>query len=134
MNLPETIYLIRGEDDEFGPTHVWCEDPAPDEYCDPAEAVEYVRKDVHEKGLASVEALEAHYWWKLGMANARRLIKAKRATSNAALFMNLFGTGFGTGFGTARQRCREIGLDPDGNETSLSSMAPIQKSSARDSQ
>ena len=51
MNLPETIYLIPGEDDEFGPTHYWCEDPAPDEHCDPAEAVEYVRADsIKEKG------------------------------------------------------------------------------------
>lgn len=41
---PETIYLIPGEyEGEHG--LVWCEDPAPDEHCDPAEAVEYVRVD-----------------------------------------------------------------------------------------
>jgi hypothetical protein len=39
--------MIPGEDDEFGPTHYWCEDPAPDEHCDPADAVEYVRKEHH---------------------------------------------------------------------------------------
>lgn len=46
-DTPETIYMIPGEDDEFGPTHYWCEDPAPDEHCDPADAVEYVRKEHH---------------------------------------------------------------------------------------
>lgn len=44
MTTPGTIYLIPDED-EFGPTHYWCADPAPSERCDPAEAVEYVRKD-----------------------------------------------------------------------------------------
>ena len=45
---PEIIYLIPGED-EFGPTMVWCEDPAPDEYCDPTEAVKYIRADKHQE-------------------------------------------------------------------------------------
>lgn len=44
---PETIYLIPGEwDGEAG--MVWCEDPAPDEYCNADEAVEYVRKDRYD--------------------------------------------------------------------------------------
>ena len=54
----------------------------------------------------------------LVMANARRLIKAKRITSNGRLYMELFGTGLGT----ARDRCRELGLDPDGHATNYNSM------------
>ena len=49
----------------------------------------------------------------LVMANARRLILRKRITSNARLYMELFGTGYGT----ARDCCRQLGLDPDTNET-----------------
>lgn len=40
MSTPETIYLIPGEDGL-----VWCDDPAPDEHCDPSQAVKYVRAD-----------------------------------------------------------------------------------------
>lgn len=54
----------------------------------------------------------------LVMANARRLIKAKNATSNGRLYMELFGTGMGTG----RARSRLLGLNPDDNKTSYSSM------------
>ena len=46
-NTPETIYLIPGEDLDGAPAMVWCDDPAPSHACDPAEAVEYVRKDKH---------------------------------------------------------------------------------------
>lgn len=46
---PETIYLIPGEDVDGAPCMVWCDDPAPDEYCDPAEAVKYVRADKHQE-------------------------------------------------------------------------------------
>ena len=53
------------------------------------------------------------------MANARRLIKAKRITSNGCLYMQLFGTGMAT----ARICCtNNLGLDPDGNETSYTKM------------
>ena len=53
------------------------------------------------------------------MANARRLIKAKKSTSNARLYMELFGTGFTT----ARFCCiNNLGLDPDGNETDYNKM------------
>ena len=52
------------------------------------------------------------------MANARRLIKAKRITSNGALYMGLFGTGHGTG----RAACRAIGLNPDSSETDYREM------------
>lgn len=42
-DTPETIYLIPGEDGL-----VWCDDPEPDEHCDPEESVKYVRADVAE--------------------------------------------------------------------------------------
>ena len=52
---PETIFLIPGEyDGEHG--LVWCNDPAPDDYSDPAEAVEYVRKDSIKITDAMIEA------------------------------------------------------------------------------
>ena len=44
MSTPEIIYLIHGEyDGEQG--MVWCDCAAPDSYCDPDEAVKYVRAD-----------------------------------------------------------------------------------------
>ncbi len=52
------------------------------------------------------------------MANAKRLIKLKKITSNGRLYMELFGTGLGT----ARSRCLHLGLDPDSNKTSYSKM------------
>ena len=52
------------------------------------------------------------------IARARGMIKAHRATSNGILYCDLFGTGMGT----ARERCRNLGLDPDSNETSYSDM------------
>lgn len=52
-NAPETIYLIPGEDG-----HVWCDDHAPDEYCDPADAVRYVRADALGQAQARVAELE----------------------------------------------------------------------------
>lgn len=55
---------------------------------------------------------------KLVMANARRLIKAKKSTSNGRLFSELYSTGQGT----AREWCRKLGLDPDSNETSYTLM------------
>lgn len=54
----------------------------------------------------------------LVMANARRLIKAKKVTSNGRLYMELFGTGFGT----AVESCRKLGLDPDTNKTNYTEM------------
>jgi hypothetical protein len=45
MSTPEIIYLIPGEDIEGYPGMVWCDDPAPDSYSDPAVAVKYVRAD-----------------------------------------------------------------------------------------
>jgi len=48
---PETIYLISGEyDPDIGePATVWCDDPAPNQYSDPAEAVKYIRADKHQE-------------------------------------------------------------------------------------
>lgn len=75
-----------------------------------------------EARVAGLEKSEAEYWWKLGMANARRIIKATKSTSNQSLFMNLFGTGLGT----AGRRCIQIGLDPESNKSSLNDMAPFR--------
>lgn len=46
----ERIYLIA--DAEFG--CIWSDDPAPDVNHDPADAVEYVRKDVHDARIAEL--------------------------------------------------------------------------------
>ena len=53
------------------------------------------------------------------MANARRLIKAKKRTRNGRLYMELFGTGMTT----ARRHCiDDLGIDPDSNETGYTGM------------
>lgn len=53
------------------------------------------------------------------MANARRLIKANKRTSNGRLYMELFGYGLST----ARHCCvSELGIDPESNETSYNKM------------
>lgn len=53
------------------------------------------------------------------MANARRLIKASKTTSNGRLYSELFGTGHGT----AMMICiNNLGLDPDSNETCFNKM------------
>ena len=53
------------------------------------------------------------------MANARQIIKAKKATTNGRLYMLLFGTGQTT----AMRICTEdLGLDPDDNKTDFSEM------------
>ena len=54
----------------------------------------------------------------LVMANARRLIKANKATSNARLYSELFGSGLSS----AWRACVQIGLNPEGNETSYNVM------------
>tara|TARA_R110000796_G_scaffold95459_2_gene200655 strand:- start:3659 stop:3976 length:318 start_codon:yes stop_codon:yes gene_type:complete len=51
----ERIYLLPGEcDGQIG--LVWCDHPAPGTDCDESEAVEYVRKDVHDARIAQLEA------------------------------------------------------------------------------
>lgn len=59
----------------------------------------------------------------LVMANARRLIKRNKSTSNGRLFSELFGTGQGT----ARNWCRKLGLDPDSNVTNYDEMLKQQQ-------
>jgi len=70
---PETIYLIPGEDVDGAPCMVWCDDPAPGEGMDPAEAVKYVRagsasafeRDVafRQRDLAYKQRDEAELKW-----------------------------------------------------------------------
>lgn len=52
----ERIWLVPVTADEGGLTFNWCDDPAPAPGMDPAEAVEYVRADVHRKALREAEA------------------------------------------------------------------------------
>lgn len=47
----ETIYLVP-DSSEGQRCYLWCDDPAPGVGMDPSEAVEYVRKDVHEAIIA----------------------------------------------------------------------------------
>jgi len=49
---PEIIYLIPGETWDSPEGLCWCEHPAPGEGMDPAEAVKYVRADVHQELVA----------------------------------------------------------------------------------
>lgn len=46
---PETIYLIPGEDIDGQLGWLWCDDPAPSNDHDPAEAVKYIRADKHQE-------------------------------------------------------------------------------------
>ena len=83
MSAPEIIYLIPGEYEEG---LVWCDDPAPDSYSDPDEAVKYVRADIHESALKrqgnaakmGMDAAKKDASWR--EENARRLL----AESNPA--------------------------------------------------
>ncbi len=56
----ERIYLVP-DTSEGQPGYVWCDDPAPGEGMDPAEAVEYVRKDVHDASLQKLQAIAAQF-------------------------------------------------------------------------
>jgi predicted nuclease with TOPRIM domain len=47
----ETIYLVPGSS-EGQRCYLWCDDPAPGLDMDPSEAVEYLRKDVHDAIIA----------------------------------------------------------------------------------
>lgn len=50
----ERIFLIPdASEGQLG--YVWCDDPAPGEGMDASEAVEYVRKDVHDAAIAELE-------------------------------------------------------------------------------
>jgi len=59
MSTPEIIYLIHGEyDGEQG--MVWCDCAAPDSYCDPDDAVKYVRADIHESTTTELQEEIGH--------------------------------------------------------------------------
>lgn len=62
----ERIYLVP-DASEGQLSYLWCDDPAPSQGMDPAEAVEYVRKDVHE-AIVKRQASAA----KAGMDAAKR--------------------------------------------------------------
>lgn len=54
----ERIFLVPdASEGQLG--YVWCDDPAPGVGMDAIEAVEYVRKDVHEARIAELEEREA---------------------------------------------------------------------------
>ena len=59
MSTPEVIYLIAGEYDGEQGT-VWCDCAAPDQYCDPDDAVEYVRADIHESTTTELQEEIGH--------------------------------------------------------------------------
>ncbi|HIO30781.1 hypothetical protein [Marinobacter salarius] len=77
---PETIYLIPGEDIDGVMGYLWCDDPAPSNDHDPAEAVEYVRKDKHQ-AIIDRQAKAA----KMGMDAAKR--HGVSAENNAKRYM-----------------------------------------------
>ncbi len=72
---PETIYLIPGEDIDGVMGYLWCDDPAPSNDHDPAEAVEYVRKDKHQ-AIIDRQAKAA----KMGMDAAKSTESVQRTT------------------------------------------------------
>ena len=59
MSTPEVIYLIAGEYDGEQGT-VWCDCAAPDSYCDPDDAVKYVRADIHESTTTELQEEIGH--------------------------------------------------------------------------
>lgn len=75
----------------------------------PAQSLEALKREWQ------VETKRCHA---LVLTNARRLIKAHKSTSNGRLCSEIFGMGCGSG----RQYCRELGLDPDSNETNFTVM------------
>lgn len=82
-DTPETIYLIIGEDIDGHIGYLWCDDPAPSNDHDPADAVEYVRVDspAHLKVDALVRQrnwaykLNHHFYAQM----ARRSFQAEQA-------------------------------------------------------
>lgn len=76
----ERIFLIP-DSSEGVPGYLWCDDPAPGVGMDASEAVEYVRKDVHEAHIAELEEREAALAAKLiefhELANLANLMAAE---------------------------------------------------------
>ena len=100
---PETIYLIPGEwDGEAG--MVWCDDPAPSYTDDPAEAVEYVRKECHVptgrvvlrtkehpsgRTYEAAEFFAYDQWWSTDIVCERDLMMVRRMADNhGMMFMD----------------------------------------------
>lgn len=97
---PEKIYLIPGEDLDGAPSMVWCDDPAPSNDHDPAEAVEYVRKECHVptgrvvlrtndhpsgRTYDSAEFFAYDQWWKTDIVSERDLMMVRRMADNHGL-------------------------------------------------
>lgn len=56
----ERIYLVPdASEGQLG--YAWCDDPAPGVDMDPSEAVEYVRRDVHEARIAELERIVTQF-------------------------------------------------------------------------
>ena len=87
MNTPEIIYLIPGEDIEGYPEMVWCDDPAPSYADDPADAVKYLRFDVHnsiigrqsEYAKTGMDAANKDAIWR--EENAKRMLSQSNPTA-----------------------------------------------------
>ena len=79
MSTPETIYLIPGEYEEG---LVWCDDPAPSSYNDPAEAVKYVRADtlpvVTDNGKVNVGLIAENERLQVRVAELECMVKVFR--------------------------------------------------------
>ena len=78
MNTPEIIYLIPGEDIEGYPEMVWCDDPAPSYADDPADAVKYLRFDVHNS-IIGMDAANKDAIWR--EENAKRMLSQSNPTA-----------------------------------------------------
>ena len=89
MSTPEIIYLIPGEDLDGAPAMVWCDDPAPDEHCDPAEAVKYVRADtlpvVTDNGKVNVGLIAENERLQARVAELYDLIKYAQVESGVCM-------------------------------------------------
>jgi len=86
MSTPETIYLIPGEYEEG---LVWCDDPAPSSYNDPAEAVKYVRADtlpvVTDNGKVNVGLIAENERLQVRVAELYDLIKYAQVDSGVCM-------------------------------------------------
>jgi hypothetical protein len=86
MSTPETIYLIPGEYEEG---LVWCDDPAPDSYSDPAVAVKYVRADtlpvVTDNGKVNVGLIAENERLQARVAELYDLIKYAQVESGVCM-------------------------------------------------
>jgi len=77
MSTPEFIYLIPGEYEGY-PEMVWCDDPAPSYADDPADAVKYLRFDVHNS-IIGMDAANKDAIWR--EENAKRMLSQSNPTA-----------------------------------------------------